>query len=228
MKILIIEDEIRVAKSLKKGLEINSYKAEIALDGRAAIKLFSSNVFSAIILDINIPIINGLEVCRQVRKSNERIPILMLTSFSKTSEKISGFNLGADDYMIKPFDFDELLARLRVLLKRTAVDSYVQIRKIADLEMNVESKITTRAGHEIKLTQKEFLLLEFLLSNKGKVLSKSEIAEKIWNVTFDTGTNVIDLYIYYLRQKIDKGFSLKLLHTVFGRGYIIKDSFNED
>jgi two-component system copper resistance phosphate regulon response regulator CusR len=229
MKILIVEDEIKVAESLKKGLEINKYDAEIALDGRSAMKLFTEARFNAIILDINIPVINGLEVCQLIRKKDEKIPILILTAFSKTAEKISGFNLGADDYLVKPFDFEELLVRLKSLLKRSnAFQVNDPILKIADLEMDLRSKITKRSGMEIKLTQKEFSLLEFLLQNKGRVLSKSEIAEKIWNVTFDTGTNVIDLYIYYLRQKIDKGNSLKLIHTVFGRGYILKEGHNED
>lgn len=229
MKILIVEDEIKVAESLKKGLEINRYDTKIALDGKSAIKLFTSVRFDAIILDINIPIMNGLEVCQFIRKTDERVPILILTAFSKTAEKIYGFNLGADDYLVKPFDFEELLARLRGLLKRSAafhVNS--SILKIADLEIDLQSKITKRADMEIQLTQKEFSLLEFLLHNKDRVVSKSEIAEKIWNVTFDTGTNVIDLYIYYLRQKVDKNFSLKLIHTVFGKGYILKEGNNEN
>jgi two-component system copper resistance phosphate regulon response regulator CusR len=229
MKILIVEDELKVAESLKKGLEINEYATEIALDGKSALKLVAAEKFNAIILDINIPIINGLEVCQQIRKKDENIPILILTAFSKTAEKISGFNLGADDYMVKPFDFEELLVRLKSLLKRSeAYQNSDPILKIADLEIDLRSKITRRAGLEIKLTQKEFSLLEFLLRNKGRVLSKSAIAEKIWNVTFDTGTNVIDLYIYYLRQKIDKDFPVKLIHTVFGRGYILKEGNNED
>lgn len=221
--ILIIEDEPKVALFLKKGLEENKYKAEIAYDGLKGLELALNKPYDAIILDINIPEKNGNEVCNEIRKKNSGIPIIMLTALSTTDDKINGFENGADDYLVKPFEFRELIARLKALTKRSRfIQDNGNELSIADLQMNKETKLVTRAGQKIDLTAKEFSLLELLLSRQGKVVSRSEIAEKIWEINFDTGTNVIDVYINFLRKKIDKGFSTKLIHTYIGMGYVLK------
>lgn len=222
--ILIIEDEPKVASFIKKGLEVNEFRAETAYDGEIGLRKAFSKKYDAIILDINLPKINGFDVCRQIREQNAHVPILMLTALGSTADKVTGFNLGADDYLVKPFEFDELLARIRALLKRSQSGVLSDsLLKIADLEMDLKSKTVKRASKKIELTAKEFTLLEYLLRNKGRVLSRVDIAEKIWDITFDTGTNIIDLYIFYLRKKIDKDFSPKLIHTQVGMGYILKE-----
>lgn len=223
-KILIIEDELKVASFIKKGLEVNNFQAETAFDGEIGLRKAFANKYDAIILDINLPKVNGFDVCKQIREHDLQTPILMLTALGATSDKISGFNLGADDYLLKPFEFDELLARIRALLKRSHSEVMsTNVLKIIDLEMDLNSKTVKRAGKKIELTAKEFTLLEYLLRNKGRVLSRTDIAEKIWDITFDTGTNIIDLYIFYLRKKIDKNFSPKLIHTMVGMGYMLKE-----
>lgn len=224
LKVLIAEDEPKVAAFIKKGLEVNGYKVHVANDGETALKKALSKAFDIIILDIHIPKINGYDVCSEIRKINSRVPILMLTALGTTSHKVNGFNKGADDYLVKPFEFDELLVRMKALLKRSTPEVEKEsLLKIADLEMNVNSKVVKRGGKKIELTAKEFTLLEYLIRNKGKVLSRSEIAEKIWDINFDTGTNIIELYIFYLRKKIDSGFPLKLIHTQVGMGYVIRE-----
>lgn len=224
VKILIIEDEPKVASFIKKGLEVNKFQADTAFDGEIGLRKALAKKYDAIILDINLPKVNGFDVCKRIREHNAHVPILMLTALGTTSDKVTGFNLGADDYLVKPFEFDELLARIRALLKRSLSEIVSdKILKISDLEMDLDSKIVKRAGKKIELTAKEFAFLEYLLRNKGRVLSRTDIAEKIWDITFDTGTNVIDLYIFYLRKKIDKKFTPKLIHTHFGMGYVIKE-----
>lgn len=224
VKILIIEDEPKVASFIKKGLEVNEFQAETAYDGEIGLRKALAKKYDAIILDINLPKVNGFDVCKHIREHNTRVPILMLTALGTTSDKLTGFNLGADDYLVKPFEFDELLARIRALLKRSQSEVLTdRLLKVADLEMDLDSKSVKRAGKKIELTAKEFTLLEYLLRNKGRVLSRTDIAEKIWDITFDTGTNVIDLYIFYLRKKIDKNFSPKLIHTHVGMGYVLKE-----
>jgi len=223
-KILIIEDEKRVASFICKGLEEEGFETDIAYDGLIGKKKALSQKYDMIILDINLPQMNGFEVCKEIRNHNASIPILMLTALGTTEDKLDGFDAGADDYLIKPFEFKELLARIRVFLKRTnSAMLQSNILKIADLEMNLDTKMVTRAGKNIELTAKEFQLLEFLIKNKHRVVSRAEIAEKIWDITFDTGTNVIDVYISFLRNKIEKGFSSKLIHTHIGMGYILKE-----
>lgn len=223
-KILIIEDEPKVASFIKKGLEVNEFQTETAYDGEIGLRMAFSKKYDAIILDINLPKINGFDVCKQIRERNANVPVLMLTALGTTSDKVTGFNLGADDYLVKPFEFDELLARIRALLKRSQSEMLSDsLLKVANLEMDLNSKTVKRAGKKIELTAKEFTLLEYLLRNKGRVLSRADIAEKIWDITFDTGTNIIDLYIFYLRKKIDKNFTPKLIHTHVGMGYILKE-----
>lgn len=224
VKILIVEDEIKVAGFLKKGLEEIGYDTEIAFDGIMGLKLFQQSNFQIIILDINLPLLNGFELCKEIRKADSRIPIIMLTALSGTDNKIMGFDSGADDYLVKPFEFRELIARIKVLLKRFDINYFSNpILKIADLEMNTDTKIVKRGEDIINLTAKEFALLEYLLKNQNRVVSRVDIAEKIWDINFDTGTNVIDVYINFIRKKIDKNYSKKLLHTVVGMGYVLRE-----
>ncbi|MBA3971465.1 MAG: response regulator transcription factor [Bacteroidetes bacterium] len=224
-KILIIEDEPKVASFIKKGLEENQYEAKIAFDGAIGIRMALKEEYDVIILDINLPIINGYEVCRQVRLNMPNLPILMLTALGDTEDKLTGFDSGADDYLVKPFEFRELLARIKVLLKRNSIgNSTGNTLHIADLELNTDTKTVKRNNVRIELTAKEFTLLEYFLRNRGRVISRSELAAKIWEITFDTGTNVIDVYINFLRKKIDKDHSNKLIHTQIGMGYVLKES----
>ena len=223
--ILIIEDETKVAESIKRGLEDNYYTAEVAFDGVIGKTMALSNKYHAIILDINLPKMNGFDVCKAIRTTNAKVPILMLTALGSLQNKETGFDAGADDYLVKPFEFKELLLRLRALLKRAnqPVSGDVSVLKIADLEVNIETKIVTRGSEIINLTAKEFQLLEYFLRNKGRIISKVDLAEKLWNHTFDTGTNVIEVYVNFLRKKIDKNYSPKLIHTHIGMGYIMKE-----
>ena len=223
MKILIIEDDPRVAQILKRGLEENEYEVEVAYDGVIGYKITQSKKFDAIILDINLPMMNGYEVCKQIRKTDDKTPIIILTAMGTTDDKLVGFESGADDYIIKPFEFQELLARIKVFIKRnTAGTGISNSIIIEDLELNSDTKEVYRANKKIDLTAKEFCLLEYLMKNKNRVISRSELAEKIWDITFDTGTNVIDVYINYLRKKIDRDFDKKLVQTIIGMGYVIK------
>jgi two-component system copper resistance phosphate regulon response regulator CusR len=225
MHILIVEDEKKITESLKKGLEELGYEVSVAYDGRIGEKLFMQNKFDLVILDINLPGINGLELCSRIRQHNKAVPILMLTTFGSLEDKLEGFDVGADDYMVKPFSFAELMARVRVLLKRNNQENLPQgnLLCIGDLEMNLSTKQVTRSGKLILLTAKEFQLLEYLLRNKKRVVSRSDIGEKVWNIDFDTHTNTIEVYINYLRKKIDKDFPVKLIHTQVGFGYILKE-----
>lgn len=224
MKILIIEDEVKMSHLIQKALTEEGYETDVAFDGYIGKKLALENKYDAIILDINIPLLNGYEVCREIRISNPNIPVLMLTAFSTLENKLSGFEVGADDYITKPFELKELFARLNVFLKRKEAQSNeISVLRFSDLEVDLRNKLVKRNGKSISLTAKEFLLLEFFIKNKGRVISKAELAENIWEITFDTGTNIIEVYVNYLRKKIDKDFSPKLIHTVVGMGYIMKE-----
>lgn len=222
--ILIVEDERKIADALKQGLSENSFEAEVAYDGAIAWKIFQSRPFELVLLDINLPGMNGYELCRAIRAANPSVPVMMLTAMNAVEDKIEGFDAGADDYIIKPFDFRELLVRIRALLKRihrtVATGTLLQAD---DLQMNLDSKEVTRNGQQISLTAKEFQLLEYLLRNKNRVVSRSDIALHVWDIDFDTKTNVIDVYVNYLRKKIDKGFDNPIIHTQVGMGYILKD-----
>ena len=224
MKILIVEDEPKVAQFLKNGLEENGYEAELAYDGLSAEKLVKSNRYDMFILDIIIPGINGLELCKRLKNINPSLPVLMLTALGTTDDKITGFDAGANDYLVKPFEFRELLARVKVLLKKTEKPQDRQnILTVSDLELDLERKVAKRANTYIDLTAKEFSLLEFFMRNSGRVLSRVDIAEKVWDIKFDFGTNVVDVYVNFLRKKIDKGFDMKLIHTRVGFGYVFGD-----
>lgn len=227
MRILLVEDEPKVASFIKQGLEEQSYNVTLAYDGFFGHKLASENEFDVIVLDLMIPYINGLEVCKKLREEGIKTPILMLTALGTTDDKVVGLESGADDYMVKPFEFKEFVARIRALSKRyTDSMQLPKVLKVADLEMNLDEKSVKRAGKSIDLTAKEFSLLEFLLRNKNKVVSRAEISEKVWDIHFDTGTNVIDVYVNFLRKKIDKEFERKLIQTMVGMGYVIKSDEN--
>lgn len=226
MTILIAEDEKKIADSLKKGLEELDYEVTVAYDGKIAEKIFNSQPFSLVILDINLPGINGFELCARIRQKNKSVAILMLTTLGSIPDKIEGFDAGADDYMVKPFSFAELVVRVRALLKRSTNENVPigNILQFADLEMNLDTKRVTRSGKNIPLTAKEFQLLEYLMRNKKRVVSRSEIGENVWNIDFDTNTNTIEVYINYVRKKVDRDFPVKLIHTQVGFGYIMKEN----
>jgi DNA-binding response OmpR family regulator len=224
MKILIIEDEPKVVDFLKKGLEEQGYETDVAYDGQMGEKLALRNVYDIILIDVVLPYINGYELCRRIRVKNQHVPILMLTALGTTDDKIAGFDAGADDYLVKPFEFLELLARIKSLTKRgSGIIQTSKLIKVADLELDLDKKTARRRDKTIELTAKEFALLEFLMINKGRVVSRSDIAEKVWDITFDTGTNVVDVYINILRKKIDKDFEKKLIHTRIGLGYTLDE-----
>jgi DNA-binding response OmpR family regulator len=225
IRILLVEDEKKIAESLKKGLSEHHYFVEVAYDGLIGKKLFESYPFNLVILDINLPGMNGYVLCKEIRQRNERVPIVMLTALNATDDKIEGFDAGADDYIVKPFDFKELLVRIRALLKR--IYQYVpsgNMLKVGDLVMNLDSKEVTRGDQLISLTAKEFQLLEYLVRNKNRVVSRADIALNVWDIDFDTKTNVIDVYVNFLRKKLDKDFENKLIHTQVGMGYILKET----
>ncbi|MBL7904568.1 MAG: response regulator transcription factor [Bacteroidales bacterium] len=224
-RVLIVEDHVKVADSISKGLEENGFKTEVAYDGFIGKRLADANRYDLMILDVNLPQINGYELCSEIRIKNPKVPIIMLTALGSTDDKLLGFEKGADDYIVKPFEFRELLARIKALLKRVQpVTLNHSTLTVADLVIDLDSKSVTRGNKAIELTAKEFSLLEYLVRNKGKVISKTDIAEKIWNIHFDTGTNVIEVYVNFLRKKIDKNFPVKLIHTQIGMGYILKES----
>ncbi|HZG26207.1 MAG TPA: response regulator transcription factor [Chitinophagaceae bacterium] len=224
-RILIIEDKVKIADTLKLGLSENGYLVDLAYDGKAGIKLFETHGYNLVVLDINVPGINGYQLCKIIRSNNSQVPIIMLTALSSLDHKLEGYDAGADDYVVKPFEFRELCMKIRVLLKRTLTQKFAtgSILKAADLEMNLDSKEVKRGNVVINLTAKEFQLLEYLLRNKNRVVSRADIAVNVWDIDFNTNTNVIDVYINYLRNKIDKPFEHKLVQTQAGMGYILKE-----
>jgi len=223
-KLLLVEDESKVADFIKKGLTESDYEVDIALDGVIGKNKALSHPYDMIILDVNLPLLNGHQLCKIIRDSGSNVPILMLTALGNINHKILGFDAGADDYLLKPFEFQELLLRIKALIKRTRLTQFSAIKEliiIDDLEINPDAKTVTRGGKTIELTAKEFSLLEYLALNKGKVISKTEIAEKVWDITFDTKTNSIEVYINFLRKKIDADFDHKFIHTRVGLGYTL-------
>jgi len=225
MKILLVEDEPKLASFIKKGFEEEGYELTIAYDGHIGKTLIFENYYDVVILDVNIPILNGFELCRIIRDENMKIPVIFLTAFDSLDNKVEGFDAGADDYLVKPFEFKELLIRTRALVKRySEIRKTHKILRVADLELNLESKLVSRNGKRIDLSSKEYSLLEYMIINKEKIISRVDISEKVWDLNFDTNTNVIDVYINYLRKKIDKDYPVKLIHTVVGMGYILRDN----
>jgi DNA-binding response OmpR family regulator len=224
MKVLIVEDEPKLAGFVKKGLEEQAWEVDVAYDGQMGSSLALSNPYDVIILDINLPKINGFQLATYLRNENIRTPILMLTALGTLGDKLAGFEAGADDYLVKPFEFQELIVRLRALQKRSSETGTVSnLLKLADLELDLNERVARRGGHRIELTAKEFGLLEYFMRNRGRVVSRVDIAEKVWDIHFDTGTNTIDVYVNFLRKKIDRDFPQKLIHTVVGMGYIMKE-----
>ena len=226
LRILLVEDEVRIADTLRMGLSENGYEVEVAYDGQIGWKMFQTQKFNLLIVDINLPGINGYELTKMVRAQNENVPIIMLTALSSLDDKIEGYDAGADDYIIKPFEFKELLMKIRVLMRRTAdVQAPVgNLLRADDLLMNLDTKEVKRDETVVHLTAKEFQLLEYLLRNKNRVVSRADIAINVWDIDFDTNTNIIDVYINYVRNKIDKPFPRKLIQTQVGMGYMLKDS----
>ena len=218
--ILIIEDEQRLAEVLQKQFAESGFMADIAIDGYHGKKMAEEGNYDMVILDINLPLLNGYELCREIRKINGDIPVIMLTALGTPDNKLTGFEAGADDYVLKPFDFRELLARVKVFMKRSgSMETDYHKLTIADLVLDLDTKTAMRAGNKIDLTSKEFSLMETLLKNKNKLLTREYIIEKVWNIDFETGTNIIDVYINYLRKKVDRGFEPKIIHTKFGFGF---------
>ncbi|MBC7382439.1 MAG: response regulator transcription factor [Bacteroidia bacterium] len=223
--ILVVEDDPKLGTLIKNELISNGFPVTLAKDGREAVTCFNNAVFCLVVLDINLPYMNGWEVCKHFRSTNKNIPIIMLTALGELQDKIDAFEKGADDYLVKPFHFTELLARIKVFLKRNEISAHPEAKvRVGDLEMDVDEKKVTRNGIVISLTVKEFALLALLMRNVGKVISKTEIAEKVWNINFDTGTNTIEVYINFLRNKIDKPYKKALIHTKTGFGYYIEDN----
>jgi len=219
-RILVVEDEQRLAEILQKQLHESGFQTDIASDGYVGKKMIEQTDYDLVILDINLPLMNGYDLCKEIRKTNSKTPIIMLTALGTQENKLIGFDAGADDYVLKPFDFRELLARINVFLKRSnsALNSDRKLR-IADFELDLDSKTAVRSGNRIELTSKEFALMEILLKNKNKVLTREYIIENVWNLDFETGTNIIDVYVNYLRKKVDKDYEPKLIHTKFGFGF---------
>ncbi len=224
MRILLIEDEPKTIQSLRQGLEEQHWTVNTATDGDTGLRLATGNLYDVIVSDIIMPGISGLDICRQLREAGIKTPVLLLSALGHTDDKVTGLEAGADDYLSKPFEFREFLARVKALARRPAAPATrpENVLRFADLEQDLDAKIVRRAGKEILLTPREFALLEFFLRNPERILSKTEIAERVWDVDFDTGTNVIEVYVNYLRNKVDKHFERKLIQTQFGLGYVLK------
>lgn len=222
MNILLVEDEPKVAAFIKKGLEEQLNSVTMAYDGNSGYKLAMDLDYDLVIMDVILPGLNGFELCKEIRKYKKELPILMLSALGTVSDKVKGLENGADDYLTKPFHFDELLARIKALDRRRSNVFPDTIYEVDDLRMDCYRKTVTRAGNDIQLTVKEFTLLEVLMFNKNRVLSRVYIAESVWGINFNRGTNLIDVYINYLRVKIDKGYPKQLIQTVIGMGYVLK------
>jgi heavy metal response regulator len=222
MHILVVEDEEKVASFIQRGLEAEHYSVDVAHDGETGLARALERAYDLVVLDIMLPKRDGFGVVRELRARGSRVPVLLLTARAAVSDRVSGLDLGADDYLTKPFAFDELLARVRALLRRGSAGPGPTLT-LADLSLDPATRLVTRGERRIELTAREHALLEFFLRNPGRVLSRSVIAQHVWGVDFDTFTNVIDVYVNYLRRKIDDAFEPKLLHTVRGAGYVLKD-----
>jgi len=224
--ILVVEDEVNVSSFICRGLQEEGHKVDIAYDGAMGLNLACTRDYDAIMLDVILPKMNGLEVCERYRKKvGYATPILMLTALGSTDDIVKGLEAGADDYIVKPFHFKELNARIKVLLRRKDTSiATAKVYEFADMTLNMDTKIVTRAGQEKILTSKEFRLLEFFMANPGRVLSRISLLEHVWDTNIDMSTNIVEVYVNYLRNKIDKGFSKKLIHTIIGMGYVLKES----
>jgi two-component system copper resistance phosphate regulon response regulator CusR len=223
-KICVIEDEEKVSSFIKKGLNEHDYEVQVADNGGDALEMISREDYSLVILDVMLPDMSGIEICRRLREQQPQLPVLMLSALGTIDDKVKGLHSGADDYLVKPFHFNELLARIEALLRRKKLaDGGGHILSFGGLRLNTWDKTAEREGRQINLTAKEYSLLELFINNSGKLLSREFIMERVWGINFDTGTNMVDVYVNYLRNKIQKGFEKKLIHTVIGMGYILKD-----
>ncbi|MFC6097029.1 response regulator transcription factor [Flavobacterium qiangtangense] len=223
MKLLVVEDEPNLLSIIRKGLSENNNEVSVAMDGRTALEMIQNHSFDVVILDIMLPDINGIEICRRLRAAKNFVPILLLTALGTTENVVTGLNAGADDYMAKPFKFSELQARISALARRSNQDNKPNdIISIDDLEIDGRSKSVKRNGESIVLTAKEFKLLYYLAKNAGTILSREQLLDNVWDINFDMNTNVVDVYINYVRNKIDKPFQNKLIHTMKGLGYVMR------
>jgi len=223
MKLLIVEDEPNLLSILRKGLAESNNEVSVALDGTTALEMLQDYTFDVVVLDVMLPDVNGIEICRRLRASKNFVPVLLLTALGTSENIVTGLNAGADDYLVKPFKFGELEARLNALYRRAHQDvEKIDTITISDLEINGRAKTVKRQGESIVLTAKEFKLLYYLAKNKGNIVSRDQILDNVWDINFDMNTNVVDVYITYLRKKIDKPFATKLIHTIKGLGYVIK------
>jgi len=224
MKLLIVEDEPNLLSILRKGFAENNNDVSVALDGKTALEMVQNYTFDVVILDVMLPDINGIEICRRLRTDKNFVPILLLTALGTSENIVTGLNAGADDYLVKPFKFGELDARVNALNRRANQETEkVDTIVIGDLEINSQAKTVKREGEPIVLTAKEFKLLYYLAKNTGRIVSRDQILDNVWDINFDMNTNVVDVYINYLRKKIDKPFSTKLIHTMKGLGYVIQE-----
>ena len=222
MRILLVEDDVAIAQSLKEGLEDEAYAVDVAHDGDEGYRMATADEYDVIILDVMLPEMNGYEVCRALRKDGNQTPILMLTARDAERDIVEGLDMGADDYLAKPFSFEVLLARLRALLRRPN-EKLEEVLRVGDLTLDPSLKKVTRAAQEISLTAKEYAVLEYLMRNTGKVLSKEQIISHVWDFDADVLPNNVELFVMFLRRKIDKPFGSKLIHTVPGFGYKLED-----
>lgn len=222
MKILVVEDELNLASFVKRGLEEEGHKVEMALDAKTAKVHIATDKFDLVIMDVILPDGNGVKLCKDFKELHPKLPMILLTALGSTSDKVTGLDAGADDYLVKPFQFSELMARIRALERRYTTQQAPLRLQASDLFLDVESRTVTRANKSISLTSREFKLLQVFLTNKNKVLTRLEIAESVWDINFDTGTNVVDVYVNYLRNKVDKGYEPKLIQTVIGVGYVLR------
>jgi len=224
MKILIVEDEPNVVSVLTRGLNGEGFETSVAPDGSIALEMVSAHTFDLIVMDIMLPGINGLDLCKQVKNKYPHIPVIMLTALGTTENIVTGLDNGADDYLVKPFKIAELSARIRTILRRFSGNQPIdEIISIGNLQLNIQAKTVVRADKEITLTATEYRLLQFFAKNKNKTLSRIDILENVWDIDFNMGTNVVDVYVNYLRKKIDKGFDSNLIHTIVGLGYMLKE-----
>ncbi|HVS93057.1 MAG TPA: response regulator transcription factor [Mucilaginibacter sp.] len=222
--ICLVEDEQKVASFICKGLEEQGYSVKTAADGRTALDTLKHGHFDLVILDVMLPDTNGVDLCRSIRETDKDTPVLMLTALNQVNDKVSGLKAGADDYLVKPFHFSELVARIEALMRRNKIKQDDHLLVFDDLKLDTWTKAAERGGAQISLTAKEYTLLELFMRNPNKTLSREYIAEQVWGIGFDTGTNFIDVYVNYLRKKIEKDYKSKLIHTVIGMGYILKQA----
>lgn len=223
MRLLVVEDEIHLQDIIRKRLIKAGYSVDACGDGREALDYLAMSPYDAVILDIMLPGMSGIEVLKTIRREGNHVPVLFLTARDGIEDRVEGLDCGADDYLVKPFAFEELLARIRVMIRRQS-DTPTDELVLADLKMDVRSRMVTRGGKTVELSAKEFSMLEYLMRNQGRVLSREQIEQHVWDFDYEGGSNMVDVYIRYLRKKLDEGYEKKLIHTVRGAGYVMRES----